>query len=375
MTSPNAKKFRAKYPKGIMLLGVQGSGKAMSVNSKVLMKDKTWKRLGDIEIEDEVATPSGKHAKVIDIFEHPKKERIQLEFKDGRISGCCEDHLWKIYNKNFKSDTNPDGWKVVDTKDLLRLMDQKSDTRRFYIPLMNDSNIGEELPIHPYILGILLGDGHISNGFVSFTTADIEVVNKVKQHLTAGYTLAEHKSENKCPSYNITGENHISENYYTKHLSLMGLYGKLSGEKFIPDICYRLSLDDKKELLQGLIDSNGSTDNNLSYSTISFGLACGVQHLVRSIGGQAWIAHRDTMYTYKGEKGQGQSSYRINIRYKNPKELVYLPRKKDKLSDNYQYSDLKLEITNIERTGIKEDMRCIMSYNVVISYIQMIIIV
>lgn len=358
MTSPYAAKFKAKYPKGIMLVGVQGSGKATSVNSKVLLADKSWKRIGDIEINDIVATPNGKTAKVTGIFEHPQKERIVLEFKDGRQSSCCEDHLWKIYNKNFKCYSNKDGWKVVDTKELMRLMEQKADTRRFYIPLMTDSEIGEELPIHPYILGILLGDGHISNGFVSFTTKDIDVVNKVQSCLTAGYKLSEHKSDTKCTTYNIIGEDTV--NYYKKHLSLLGLYGKLSNEKLIPEICYRLSLSDKKELIQGLMDSDGSTDGNLSYSTVSFGLAVGIQNLIRSIGGQAWIAYRDTCYTYNGEKKQGQSSYRINIRYRNPKELVYLKRKKDKLSDDYQYNDLKLEILNVERTGIKEDMRCIM---------------
>ena len=361
MDSEHAPEFKVEQPKAALILGVQGSGKCQSLWTKILMRDKTWKQMGDIQVGDEVATPNGQFAKVSEIFEHPGKERIQVECKDGRSTVCGEEHLWKVYNKNLKSDTYPNGWRVVDTKQLIHLMNSKSDTRRFYIPLMKDSEEGETIDIHPYILGILIGDGCLTGGTPFFTTMDQEVVNKIKECLTSGYKLSEHKTNNKCSSYSIVKtENRDEENYYRKVLSVLGLYGKTSQEKFIPEICYRLSLSDKIELISGLMDSDGSTDDNLSYSTISPTLAIGVQHLIRSIGGQAHITHRDTSYTYNGEKKQGKHSYRINIRYNNPKELVYLSRKKDKISDNYQYSDMKLEIINVERTGVIEDMRCIM---------------
>lgn len=356
-----AAKFKAEQPKGMMLLGVQGSGKCQSLWTKVLMRDKTWKKMGDIQVGDEVLTPSGKPTVVTQIFEHPSKQRIELEFKDGRKSYCGPEHLWKIYNKNFKTNSNINGWKIVDTVELMKLMQQKDDTRRFYIPLMTDSEEGENLPIDPYTLGVLIGDGCLTKTVPSFTTADIEIVEKIKNNLVEGYKISEHISENKCPSYSIVkNSGRIEENYYRKQLSILGLQGLDSLDKFIPDVCYRLSLSDKKELIRGLMDSDGSTDDNLSYSTTSPSLAIGVQKLIRSIGGQAHISYRDTKYTYKGEQLQGQSSFRVNIRYTNPRDLVHLERKKSKLSENYQYSDLKLEILNVEYTGIEEDMRCIM---------------
>ena len=354
MTSPHAKTFKAKSPKGIMLLGVQGSGKAMPLYSKVLMEDKTFKELGYIEVGDVVRTPNGKTAKVINIFEHKNKDNFRTRFSDGRNVESCDEHLWKIYNKNFKSGKFPDGWKVVDTKEIIRLLNQEDETKRFYIPLLTDSQESVQLPIDSYILGVLLGDESFRYN-VQFSNNDQELVDKVKSHLISWYHVHSHNThslnEHRIAKY-INDDHTI--NVYKQELMKMGLWGLTSKEKFIPEYYFTAPLYQKISLIQGLIDADGSTDNSLSVSTSSDRLAKNIQRLIWSIGGISTISNRTTTCN-----GKPFSSFRVNIRYRDPKELVFLTRKKDKLSSNYQYADLKLEIKSVEYLG-KEDMRCIM---------------
>ena len=349
-----AKKFGAKPPKGIMLLGVQGSGKAMPLYTKVLMEDKTFKELGSIEVGDVVRTPNGKTAKIINIFEHKNKNNFRITFADGRAAECCDEHLWKIYNKNFKSQSNPDGWKVVETKEITRLLEQKDDTRRFYIPLLIDSQDAIELPIDSYVLGVLLGDGSFRYN-VQFSSNDQEIVDKVSSRLTSGYHIHSYNTHSVREHRIARNENDgHSTNIYKQELIKMGLWGLISKEKFIPEYYFTAPLYQKISLLQGLIDTDGSTDSSLSISTSSKRLAKDIQRLIWSIGGICTISNRITTC-----EGKEFPSFRVNIRYRDPKELVHLTRKKDKLSNDYQYSDLKLEIESIEYVG-KEDMRCIM---------------
>lgn len=349
-----AKRFGAKPPKGIMLLGVQGSGKAQPLHSKVLMEDKTFKEIGSIEIGDIVRTPNGKTAKVTDIFEHTNKNNFRITFADKRSSECCDEHLWKIYNKNFKSIEHPDGWKIVDTKEVSRLLEQKDETRRFYIPLLNDSQESIDLPIDSYVLGVLIGDGSFRYN-VQFSSNDQEIIDKVEARLTAGYHIHSYDTHSVGEHRIARNENDgHSANIYKQELIKMGLWGLTSKEKFIPEYYFTAPLYQKIALLQGLMDTDGSTDLSLSISTSSEKLAKDIQRLVWSIGGICTISNRTTTCN-----GKEFGSFRVNIRYRDPKELVHLTRKKDKLSENYQYSDLKLEIDSVEYLG-KEDMRCIM---------------
>lgn len=358
MTSVNAKKFRAKHPKGIMLLGVQGSGKAQPLYSKVLMENRKWKQIGELEVGDKIRTPSGKVQPIKEIFDHSEKNCYRVTFRDGRYTDCCDEHLWKIYNKNFKSTNNSDGWKVVDTKELIRLLKQKSDTRRFYVPLLEDSDDKPiELPIDPYILGILIGDGCLKQS-VQFTTGDQEIVDKVSSKLAPEFRLHHVAKKDRCDDYRISlvkNDGH-TRNGYREILEIYELWDKGSYKKFIPERYMRGSKSQKLELLQGLMDSDGYANTSLSYCTVSHELACNVRDLVRSIGGQAYISNKITTCSTTGIECP---SFIVNIRYKHPKDLVSLTRKKETISDNYQYSDLKLEIHDIDYIG-KEDMKCIM---------------
>ena len=110
-----------------------------------------------------------------------------------------------------------------------------------------------------------------------------------------------------------------------------------------------------------MLDTDGHVGKNggVSFSSVSEQLAKDVSYLIRSIGGIAKICKRIPVYTYNGVKKSGQMAYTVHIRYHSPKDLLSLDRKRNRISDNYQYSNtLKLQIKSIEFFS-KEECQCI----------------
>ena len=61
-----------------------------------------------------------------------------------------------------------------------------------------------ELPIHPYLLGVLLGDGTIAKNHIRFASNDDEIVNKVT-NIVSEYGLSVNRVSDKNILYTITG--------------------------------------------------------------------------------------------------------------------------------------------------------------------------
>ena len=104
----------------------------------------------------------------------------------------------------------------------------------------------------------------------------------------------------------------------SRELRELGMMGKLSYEKKIPEEYLFASVGQREALLQGLCDTDGyvRTGSSIEYSTSSVELCLQVRDLVRSLGGIATVSVREKpVYTYKGQKKFGRTNYRINIRF------------------------------------------------------------
>src|SRR5574343_1570564 len=97
----------------------------------------------------------------------------------------------------------------------------------------------------------------------------------------------------------------------------LGLMGAKSIEKRIPQQYLTASPQDRLELLQGLMDTDGdaTTGGVCTFNTSSPHLRDQVAELVRGLGGIVTISSREApKYTYKGEVRTGQPAYRLNVR-------------------------------------------------------------
>ena len=340
-----------------MYIASRGWGKALAPETPVL-SDKGWKNIQDIEVGDKVYGSDGELANVTGTTIRQKNLKFyKITLRDGRSIRCCEDHLWKVWDKNKLT------YITISTKDMInnyylnRSGDKTSGKEFRYALPINKPIQGwqtKEHPIHPYILGVLLGDGCVTQKTISFTTKDQEIVDKVNELLPEGYVATKYRSS-LC-SFGIKRTDKTKIPFY-KLCQQVGIWQTNSSTKFIPYDYLYCDYIQRLELLKGLMDTDGYSERTKKeYYTISNRLCEDFLNLARSLGlhckhsiKKAWI--KDVRYS---------DCHRIVI-YTN-EQIFSLPRKLQYL--NYSVSKQgqskyeKVFIVNIEEDG-QDDGYCI----------------
>jgi len=156
--------------RNLLVTGSTGSGKAQPVDAKVLTPT-GWRCMGDLAVGDPVTCPDGTVAPILGVYPQGSKRIFRITFYDGRSAECCGDHLWKLWHHDR-------GWVVLPLCEVAALHARPSQVSdRLAVPLAEPfalENPEQCLPIPPYTLGFLLGDGSFRTGYLSFTTPDPE---------------------------------------------------------------------------------------------------------------------------------------------------------------------------------------------------------
>lgn len=131
-----------------------------------------WATVADLRIGDEVFAPSGQRAKVTLKSEIHNRPCYELTFSDGSTVVSDHVHDWVVYG--------PDGEETIEAQHLhawFKKLNAEGKTRQFSVkntaPVEFDV---ADLPIHPYILGAWLGDGTSKNGDISASLADVNAM-------------------------------------------------------------------------------------------------------------------------------------------------------------------------------------------------------
>ena len=348
-------------------LGIQtGFGKEQPLDSMIKIPG-GWIQMGDIRHNDIISMPDGTGAPVIGIYSQGKKDIYRVRFEDGRWTDCGLDHLWKVHYVQWydvsksKEDMR---WRVITTEQIIEYMKKPTYAKRMYVPLIEPEIMEDiDLPIDPYVLGVLIGDGSLCQPTITVCKPDQFIKDELDRILYPHHKTSEWYPDKK--SYSIV---RCGDNPHIRHvLEDLGVMGKRSWEKTIPPIYMKASPRQKLALIQGLMDTDdssssapgknglGSKCSTVEFCTTSKTLADQYQYIIRSLGGLCKKVPRFTTYEYNGEKRTGRESYRCTPRMKDPSVLFRLPRKKERLVGDYQYSDsLKLKIKSIEYIGQKE---------------------
>lgn len=327
-----------------------GTGKAQPLDAKIKVPG-GWKLMGQICVGDVITAKDGSRTIVTGTYPQGMKPIFKVTFADGRYTECTLDHLWKIHETTKHKPCN-----VMTTRQLMARMKFSTLAKRCYIDLSEPEDSPDiDLPLDPYLLGILLGDGTFRGNRVGISTPDEEIVKYVKSNIPDHLAL---RYSSKYDYHITKRRNGKVKNDLINTIKNLGLFDKYSHEKHIPDIYFHGSIKQRLSLLQGLLDTDGTVcidGGSVQFSSSSKELSHGVQYLVRSLGGIASIYNRIPTFTYKGEKKNGRMEHRVNIRYKKPSQLFRLTKKKVRTIDDNQYSaTLKLRVEKIEFSGHKE---------------------
>lgn len=283
--------------------GYSKTGKALRSDQLVLLKNGQWRTIADVEIGDELAAVDNQPSKIIGKEYHFNRRLFKVTFSDGTSSIAADDHLWEVYAHNWKRNKS----KVLTTESIKNLLPQLP--YGIYIPLFTgDFGSNEPLPIDPYILGALLGDGCFTGHTVEFSSADKEIINIFSNYLGAD---AIYQKPNDLVHYRFK-----TKRFLENALEKLNLKTCVSHTKFIPSIYLQSSRENRLALLQGLMDTDGSVGKtgNVEFCTTSPQLASDVVALIRSLGWGCTYYKRQTTYTYNGERRIGRESYRIFLR-------------------------------------------------------------
>ena len=308
-------------------VGLAGTGKAMPKDTLIPTPDGE-KLLGEIKVGDFVFDRKGHPTKVLGVYDRGVRRCFELTFSDGRKTRCCDEHIWPCYTskKNLKNLT------LQEMMEKGIRISAKSGAR-FRMPINGCVEFSEkELPVHPYILGVFLGDGCCKERYLTLSSNDLPVVEKVAKILNA---TAEKLSENNYSWRFMKGGKAITTKEVFGDIASWVMRG--SNEKAIPAYYLHGSRDQRIALLQGLFDTDGSVSSKsnglASFSTTSSELYAGVSYLLRSLGLSASTSSKAVCRGRVKQNGTCSTDYVVRTHLKPDQFDVCfsLPRQIEKL--------------------------------------------
>jgi len=313
----------------IILAARPSMGKAQPLDSKVLTR-RGWTCMGSLRVGDELASIDGGESRVLGIFPQGEREIYRIEFSDGRTAECCLEHLWRVRYRQWSAS------RVLTTERLIEMLQRKRYRGRLYIDTFSgEFGSDEGLPVAPWLLGMLLGDGTTHGNSVGFSTASAELLEKTKDLVGREFDI----TQSGKYDYRIVqagpktrGRGYRKPSPLKVALEALGIWGARAHQKFIPKPYLSASLDSRTQLLKGLIDTDGWVEKwgSVRFATCSQQLARDVVELVRSIGGTASFFEKKATYTYRGERHAGRASYVCNIQVPATSSLQLLREKEDR---------------------------------------------
>ena len=316
-------------------------GRAQPLHSK-LLTPAGWRKMGSLQAGDFVIGSDGNPTEVTGVFPQGEKLVYRVTMTDGSSTLACAEHLWAVQTASDKRWNKP--LRVLQTQELmsnLRCFHQY----RYELPLLSAPVEWEsrQTPLDPYSLGLLLGDGCITDKTSpSFATSDVELVSSLELALGDMNLSFRRKS---AVDYVITNPaaGHggiIVRNPLTQALRGLNLAGTYSATKFIPQIYLYNCAEIRLAVLQGLLDTDGGPvvqdgrTCRIQYTTTSERLRDDVVFLVRSLGGVAYWRRRKAEGRKPGfargrEIGYRHDAFVLDIRLPESFEPFRLKRKAD----------------------------------------------
>lgn len=350
--------------------GPAGTSKAQPLNTPILTPN-GWTTMGEIEVGDRVISVDGNPTIVTGVFPQGIIDVWELTFSDGTKTECCSDHLWLTQTD---SDRNNRSWSktingkrtryknkkegtVKKTSEIIETLYTKRTRVNHSIPITSPVNFNEKnLDLDPYIMGCLLGDGCFRN-HVSFSTKDLEIIYTIENLLDSEMEISKRSEYD----YAIIKEKTTYKNKIKQYLMELGIWNKLSYEKYIPNVYKFNSIENRIKILNGLMDTDGTVSKDgrfVSFTSTSKRLIEDLKEIIQSLGGIATDhTPRNGSYSYKGEKKKGRTSYTITITMDPSINPFLLRRKSDLVIPKTKYKPTRY-IVSARLIGEKES-KCI----------------
>jgi len=316
-------------------------GRCQPTGTPVLTPD-GFRPIGSLAVGDLVIGSDGEPTPVIGVYSQGEKDIYRVTTQDGASTLCSGDHLWAVATRAIRRRGTP--FRVLETREMIGNL-RANHYHRYELPLHSAPVCFpyRPVPMDPYALGLLLGDGCLSGTTTpSFATGDVELAWEL-QRLLPGIDVRPRQGPNYLLSQGTSpwqGRIRV-ENPVTGAARRLGLRGTRSTTKFVPELYLHNTAQVRLAVLQGLLDTDGGPvaqrgrTCRAQYSTVSPRLRDDVIFLVRSLGGVAYTRVRPAAGRTPGFANgrpvhNRQDAYIIDIRLPAGVEPFRLTRKLEK---------------------------------------------
>lgn len=267
-----------------------------------------WTTMADLSAGQEVFDKDGIPVEVIAVSEVKNLPCFRVTFSCGDTIICDDEHRWLA--RSGKQNAHRLSFSVQTVNELY---DAKLAGLSVTIPVQLALSLPTaDLPIDPYLLGYWLGDGTSNAANITCNAEDRPFVVQAAER--AGYVVSSAEKDPRADAYTVR----ITEGFQ-RALRETGL----QGNKHVPAIYMRGSIDQRRQLLFGLMDSDGCIEKGrgrAKFCSTSLTLADAVYELAVSLG--------ETPCRHSNEaKGFGVTTMAHWVEWLPTAPCVTLPRK------------------------------------------------
>lgn len=249
---------------------------------KLIMYDGTLKSVEDIVVGDKLMGPDSKPRNVLKLCRGRQEMRRIIPKRFGLPFVVNKDHVLSLYKVREGYKFECEKAKIVN--ETVEQYQNSSAWHKHTHKLYHSGEIAfpEKEPLFdPYLVGLLIGDGSLSSGGLAFTNMDDELLDYVNQasESIGDRTSIKELPNNKAVTMSVAGGN------LRRELRNIGLYGHNCYSKRIPQSYKSGSIQERKLLVAGIIDTDGYVvDHKAEITLANEELIDDIAFVLRSLG-------------------------------------------------------------------------------------------
>lgn len=249
-----------------------------------------WRRLDDLHPGDQVFDEMGRIRYVTARADWPDRPCYALQFADGSSIIADAEHLWLTMTLHERAVRGPGS--VRTTADIVATLKTSRGISNHAIPWAKPLDRPHQaLLMDPYLFGLWLGDGYSAGAEIACHAQDVEhVLEAVAAAGCTGTSVHNGPAGSLGRMVKVAGERPWDSSGPVVALRLLGVLHN----KHIPDAYLRGSVAQRRGLLEGLMDSDGTVDRwgRCEFVNTNLRLVEGVAELIRSLGTGARVVLR-----------------------------------------------------------------------------------
>jgi predicted phage terminase large subunit-like protein len=250
----------AKKSPRLMLFLPPRSGKLIAHDVEVRYTG-GFKRHGDLQMGDKVFDINGQLTEVTGVSGESAANWL-VTLSDGTEVRCHGNHEWTVWSRGDKQ------WRTEEThwftgknnRGAVRaltsgVMGKRGGRYMYQLPLVEGpvEYPEQDITIDPYVLGVWLGDGKSTDPVICHDPRKQQHIDKMQER---GLRVTNRYAHNNIKEYANVHYAYFGEGQLMPYLRSNDLYKN----KHVPDEYLFNSVENRMELLAGLIDSDGTVD-------------------------------------------------------------------------------------------------------------------